>query len=112
MITKLNKEDFIKLAEAYSKQDNYEDELRDSLYSINKKQSRVSMDFIGLPISSEIIMEAVEDLLGDDFCYYFYDCNEDWNKFNERTTLDDGTHPNVKNFGELWEFIHKFETEE
>ena len=111
MITKLNKEDFIKLAEAYTNQEDYENELKNSLNSITRNNG-LYMDSIGLPISSEIIMDVVSDLLGDDFCYYFYDCKKDFNKFNKGTTLKDGSHPNVKDFGELWEFIHKFETEE
>lgn len=103
MTSKLSKEAFIKLAEAYSKQENYEKELSNNLKAINEKY-KVYMGFIGLSNSSDLIMDVVLDLLGDDFSYYFYDCNEDFNKFNERTTFDDGTHPDVKDFGDLWEY--------
>ena len=107
MTSKLSKEAFIKLAEAYSKQENYEKELRNNLETINEKYKDY-MGFIGLSNSSDLIMDVVLDLLGEDFSYYFYDYNEDFNKFNKNTTLADGTHPNVKDFGELWEFSQKY----
>ena len=103
MTNKLSKEAFIKLAEAYSKQENYESDLRSNLNLITKRYE-VYIGFIGLPNSSELIMDVVLDLLGDDFSYYFYDCNKDFDKFNKNTTLADGTHPNVRDFGGLWEF--------
>lgn len=106
MISKLNKEAFIKLAEAYSKQENYEKELSNNLETINEKY-KVYMGFVGFPSASDLIMDVVLDLLGEDFSYYFYDCNESFDKFNKNTTLAGGTHPTVKDFGELWEFSQK-----
>lgn len=103
MTNKLSKGAFIKLAEAYSKQENYEKELSNNLEAVTEKY-KVHMGFIGLSTSSELIMDVVLDLLGDDFSYYFYDCSEDFAKFNINTTLADGTHPNVKDLSELWEF--------
>ena len=105
-MAELNKEAFIKLAEAYIKQEKYEKEVDDIVEFVHKKHS-VDRSFIGSPISSEIIMEAVEDLLGEGFCYYFYDCRKDFNEFNRRNFLPDRTHPNIKNFGELWEFSQR-----
>lgn len=107
MANRLNKEAFIKLAEAYSKQENYEKELSNNLETINEKY-KVYMGFVGFPSASDLIMDVVLDLLGEDFSYYFYDCGEDFDKFNKNTTLADGTHPNVKDFGELWEFSQKY----
>ena len=106
MITKLNKEAFIKLAEAYSKQEKYENELKSSVYSLAEKY-KIYTCFIGLTNTSDLIMDVALDLLGDDFSYYFYDCRESFDKFNKNTTLADGLHPNVSNFGELWEFSQK-----
>lgn len=106
-MNKLSKEAFIKLAEAYSKQENYEKELSNNLETINEKY-KVYMGFIGLSNSSDLIMDVVLDLLGDDFSYYFYDCGESFDKFNKNTTLADETHPNVKDFGGLWEFSRKY----
>lgn len=103
MTSKLGKEAFIKLAETYSKQEKYENELNSSLKSITKKYD-IYMDFVGLPISSSLIMNVVLDLLGDDFSYYFYDCGESFDVFNKNITLADETHPDVKDFGELWEY--------
>lgn len=103
MTNKLSKEAFIKLAEAYSKQEKYEEELSNNLETVTEKY-KVYMGFIGLSSSSELIMDVVLDILGEDFSYYFYDYNEDFNKFNKNTILGSGTHPNVKDFGGLWEF--------
>jgi len=107
MTSKLSKEDFIKLAEAYSKQENYEKELSNNLETINEKY-KVYMGFIGLSNSSGLIMDVVLDLLGDDFSYYFYDCDGSFDKFNKNILLEGGKHPNVNNFGELWEFSQKY----
>lgn len=107
MTSKLSKEAFIKLAEAYSKQEKYENELNNSLKSITKKYE-IYIDFVGLPISSDLIMDVVLDLLGYDFSYYFYNCGESFDIFNKNTTLADETHPNVKDFGGLWEFSRKY----
>jgi hypothetical protein len=106
MTTNLSKEDFIKLAEAYSEQERYEEEVKDSLYYATRKYNVCigSMDF---PISSDLIMKAVLELLGEDFSYYFYDCNEDFNEFNKNVLLESGTHPNVKDLGGLWEYGQK-----
>lgn len=86
MTNKLSKEAFIKLAEAYSKQEKYEEELSNNLETVTEKY-KVYMGFIGLSSSSELIMDVVLDILGEDFSYYFYDCNEDFNKFNKNTIL-------------------------
>lgn len=107
MISKLNKEAFIKLAEAFSKQENYEKDLRSHLNLITKRY-KICMGFIDLPNTSELIMDVVLDLLGDDFSYYFYDCNASFDKFNKNILLEGGKHPNVNNFGELWEFSQKY----
>ena len=51
MTNKLSKEAFIKLAEAYSKQEKYEKELSNNLETINEKY-KVYMGFIGFSNSS------------------------------------------------------------
>nr|DAX33173.1 MAG TPA: hypothetical protein [Caudoviricetes sp.] len=107
MTSQLSKEAFIKLAEAYSKQENYEKELSNNLEAVTEKY-KVHMGFIGFPGSSELIMDVVLDLLGDDFIYYFYDCDASFDKFNKNILLEGGKHPNVNDFGELWEFSQKY----
>ena len=107
MTSKLSKEAFIKLAEAFSKQENYEKDLRSHLNLITKRYE-ICMGFIDLPNTSELIMDVLLDLLGEDFSYYFYEYDASFTKFNKNTTLADGTHPNVKDFGELWEFSQKY----
>ena len=107
MTSNLSKEAFIKLAAAFSNQENYEKELSNDLETINEKY-KVYMGFVGFPSASDLIMNVVLDLLGEDFSYYFYDCREDFNKFNKNTLLEGGKHPNVNDFGELWEFSQKY----
>lgn len=111
MMSKLSKEAFIKLAEAYSKQEKYENELKSSVHSLAEKY-KIYTCFIGLTNTSDLIMDVALDLLGNDFSYYFYDCRESFDKFNKNTTLADGLHPNVSNFGELWEFSQKYSENE
>lgn len=107
MTTTLSKEAFIKLAEAYSKQENYEKSLKNEIGQVAGYYN-VCTSSVGLPSVSDLIMGAVLDLLGYDFIYYFYDCGEDFNKFNKNILLEEGKHPNVNNFGELWEFSQKY----
>lgn len=107
MTSNLSKEAFIKLAAAFSNQENYEKELSNNLETINEKY-KVYMGFVGFPSASDLIMDVVLNLLGEDFSYYFYDCNESFDKFNKNTLLEGGKHPNVNNFGELWEFSQKY----
>lgn len=107
MTNKLSKEAFVKLAEAYSKQEKYENELKNSVHSLAEKY-KIYAGFIGLTNTSDLIMDVALDLLGDDFSYYFYDCDGSFDRFNKNTTLADESHPNVSNFEELWEFSQKY----
>lgn len=102
-MTTLDKETYIKLAEAYCKQSEYENKLRECVNDITKKYA-TSLSFIGLPFNSDLIMWAVSDLLGVNFSYFLYGCNGDFEKFNNNITLSDGSHPNVQDFGNMWEF--------
>ena len=103
MVNKLSKEAFVRLATAYSRQEAYEDELRNYIRNIAKDRG-ARFGFMGLPVSSNVIMSEVLNLLGYSFKFYYYNCYEDFNKFNKNIFLNDKTHPNVKDFGELWEF--------
>lgn len=80
-------------------------------YSLAEKY-KIYTCFIGLTNTYDLIMDVALDLLGDDFSYYFYDCRESFDKFNKNITLADGLHPNVSNFGELWEFSQKYSENE
>ena len=103
MTTTLDKETYIKLAEAYCKQHKYEEEVRESVLELARKYGLYT-DFIGLCSSADLVMNVLYEILGDNFNYYFYEFGKSFEKFNNNVTLEDGSHPNVQNFGDLWEF--------
>lgn len=111
MKTSLDKETYIKLAKAYSKQEIYEDKVTESVKAMADEQG-IHLDFIGLPVSTSLIMDAVSDILGEEFAFFFYDCDRSFEKYNSKITLDDGSHPDVKDFGDLWELENKSYGEE
>lgn len=102
MKTLLDKETYIKLAKAYSNQEIYEDKVRESIKAIAGEQGAY-VGLIGLPVSTSLIMDAVLDVLGEEFSFFFYDCDRNLKEYNSIMTLDDGSHPDVKDFGDLWE---------
>lgn len=102
----MNKENFVKLAEGYIRQENYEDEFRDLVYSTAGKYGQ-EKDFLGLPLGTSKIMNPVLDILGDDFAYFHYDCKDDFGKFNNNTELADGSHPDVHSLEDLYDFAKK-----
>ena len=99
----MNKETFVKLAEGYIRQENYEDEFRDLVYSTADKHGQ-EKDFLGLPLGTSRIMNPVLDILGDDFSYFHYDCRGSFEKFNNNIKLADGSHPNVHSLEDLYDF--------
>lgn len=106
MKTSLDKKTYIKLAKAYSKQEIYEDKVRKSIKTIAGEQG-VYLDFIGLPVSTSLIMDTVLDILGDEFAFFSYDCGRSFEEYNSKITLNDGSHPKVRDFGDLWELENK-----
>lgn len=105
----MNKENFVKLAKGYIRQDNYEDEFRDLVYSTADKHGQ-EKDFLGLPLGTSRIMNPVLDILGDDFAYYHYDCQDNFEEFNSGIELADGSHPNVHSLEDLYDFAKEQES--
>lgn len=99
----MNKDIFVKLAEGYIRQESYEDEFRDLVYSTAGKYGQ-DKDFLGLPLGTNKIMNPVLDILGDDFSYFHYDCRNDFERFNNNIKLADGGHPNVHSLEDLYDF--------
>lgn len=99
----MNKDIFVKLAEGYIRQESYEDEFRDLIYSTAGKYDQ-DKDFLGLPLGTNKIMNPVLDILGDDFSYFHYDCRNDFERFNNNIKLADGGHPNVHSLEDLYDF--------
>lgn len=99
----ISKSDFIKLAEAYRRQEAYTTELLDKIEATAKKYGQAT-DFVGLPFDNDNLTDAVLDILGDDFSYFNYDCGGDFNAFNKRITMPDGSHPMVECLGDLYDF--------
>ena len=103
MTTTLDKETYIKLAEVYCKQQKYEEEVKESVLELARKHG-VYTDFIGLCSNADLVMNVLYKILGDNFNYFFYECDRSFEKFNNNITLADGSHQNVQSFGDLWEF--------
>lgn len=99
----ISKSSFIKLAKAYRKQEAYTTELLDKIEATAKKYGQAT-DFVGLPFDNDNLTDAVLDILGDDFSYFNYDCRGDFNAFNKKITMSDGSHPMVECLGDLYDF--------
>lgn len=103
MITKTQ---FVKLAEAFMAQVDYEEEVRKMILETAKKHRR-DADFLGLTCDSSWLLDALLDVLGDDFCYYYYDCSKSFEQFNKKITMVDGSHPDVHSLEDLYDFAVK-----
>lgn len=98
----MGKNEWVKLADAYIKEAAY----WHSLYHMKIKLAKehgVGTDFVGNDYFDGPLTSTVEDLLGDDFCYWCFDCNQSFKKFNAGVTLKDGTHPHVESLGDLYD---------
>lgn len=102
--TKLKDEEiFIALAKAYINDVTYLDELYDMTHNTAQKYN-IETDFLGLTYFSGKMGETILDLLGDDFSYWYYECEQSFEEFNKRITFADGTHPTVYSLNDLWAF--------
>lgn len=99
----ISKTHFVKLAEAYKNQWEYENKV-DRYVRKTAKQFGNDADFLGLSTNCTKLMDAVLDVLGVDFAYYCFDCNGDFAKFSRNITFKDGTHPEVRNLEDLYDF--------
>lgn len=102
--TKLKtKEVFVILAKAYKKDMDYLNEL-DNLIREKATQYGIETDFLGLPYFGGHMSNEILELLGDDFSYWYYDCESDFNKFNKNIKFPDGSHPKVYSLEDLFDF--------
>ena len=106
---KLDKQEFIKLAEAYLKDDEYLTKLDSATFELAKKYD-IEQDFLGLTFSQgSNLFRAVYELLSDSddwFGYWLCECEKDFDKFNRNVTLKDGTHPNIHSLEDLYDFAN------
>ena len=102
----ITKKQFVKLAEAFMSQVEYEEEVSQMISKMAKKHKRDSV-FLGLTCDSSWLLDALLDVLGEDFCYYYYDCRKSFGKFNKNITLADGSHPNIHSLEDLYDFVVK-----
>lgn len=102
----MKKTDWLKLADAYIAEAGYWNELYNTKIRIAEAHS-IDTDFIGNDYFSGPMTSAVETLLGEDFCYWHYDCSKNFDEFNKNTTLQDGSHPDVHSLEELYEFAQE-----
>ena len=99
----VDKATFIALAEAFVKDYDYLDALDNSQRELADKYN-IEPDFLGLPYFGGNLFPTVSNLLGDDFSYWYYDCERDFDKFNKNIEYKDGSHPDVHSLEDLWEF--------
>lgn len=104
--TQVDEATFVALAEAFIKDYSYLDELDNAQRELADKFG-IEKDFLGLPYFGGNLFTAVSNLLGDDFSYWYYDCEQSFEKFNDGVTLKDGTHPDVHSLSDLWDFSKK-----
>lgn len=102
----MRKTDWLKLADAYIAEYGYWHELYKTKIRIAEAHG-IDTDFIGNDYFGGPMLSAVEGLLGEDFCYWCYDCGKDFDEFNKKITLQDGAHPNVHSLEELYEFAQE-----
>lgn len=101
--TRIDEKTFVTLAEAYIKDYGYLNELDNTTRALADKYN-VEKDFLGIPYFGGNLFSVVSDLLGDDFSYWHYDCEQNFEEFNKRITFPDGTHPTVHSLNDLWAF--------
>lgn len=101
--TKVDRPTFVTLANAYVKDFGYLNELDNTTRALADKYS-IEKDFLGIPYFGGNLFNVVLDLLGDDFSYWFYDCEKSFDKFNENVTFSDGSHPDIHSLEDLWKF--------
>ncbi len=102
--TKLKtKEVFVLLAEAYKKDMDYLNDLDNTIRN-KANEYDIETDFLGLPYFGGHLGHEVLDLLGDDFSYWYYECECDFEKFNKNIEFPDGSHPKVYSLGDLFDF--------
>lgn len=101
----MDKDTWVKLAKGFVKDQQFFGELEDAMRKI-RTRAKTGLDYCNLPYEAEILVNTVSDVLGEDFSYWYYDCNKSFDKFNKRVTfLTDGSHPNVNSLEELYDFI-------
>lgn len=99
----MTKTEWLKLAKAYIAESGYWHELYELKIKTAEKHG-IGTDFVGNDYFDGPLTTAIEDLLGDDFCYWYYDCDQSFEAFNKRTTFADGSHPNVKSLEEIYDY--------
>lgn len=99
----MTKTEWLKLADAYIAEVGYWHELYKLKIEIAKKHG-LGTDFIGTDYFDGPMTSVIEELLGDDFSYWHYNCEKSFNGFNEKVTLADGSHPAVHSLEDLYDF--------
>lgn len=102
----ITKKQFVKLVEAFISQSDYEEEVSKMILETAKKYGK-DADFLGLTCDSSWLLDALLDIMGGDFAYYYYDCNKSFEQFNKNVTMADGGHPDVHSLEDLYDFAVK-----
>ena len=107
----MDKTTFTILAQGYIDTNSYDTDTYNAIMRVAKKYD-VDRDFLGVTSgygpAQHAIAKAISAIDPDEWLQYFvYDCDADFTKFNDRVENPDGTHPNLKNLEDLYDFIVK-----
>ena len=97
----IDKETYIKLGEAYASHSKYLQESYNAIRDVAKK-FQVTTDFLGFPVEDALLMNAVLDIMGEEYAYWLYDCEGSFKSYNAKVTFY-GKHPNARNLGDLYD---------
>ena len=103
----LNKDQWVKLAKAVWQDNRALNELSDAKQEINKKYG-LETDFVGDDFGYLHTLSVVVEILGEEFDYFLYECDGNFQTFNERVTyIADNSHPDVHSIEDLYYEIIK-----
>lgn len=106
----MTKAEWAKLAQAYADESGYWDELYSAKRELAKKH-HIETDFIGNDYFFGPLASVALEMLGDEFSYWFYDCERDFDALNSKITHPDGSHPDVHSLEDLYEYSRKEDDE-
>ena len=97
----MDKETFVTLGTAVADEVIYRDKMHNAVLDTARANNR-STDFIGVSYDSELLLDTILELLGEDYLFWLFDCEQDWDKFCSRTEIN-GKHPDIHSLEELYE---------
>lgn len=101
----MTKDEWVKLAEASAREHGWFRELYEAKISIARKHGGET-DFIGNDFFCGPLRDVTDKILGEDFCYWLYECDGSFAVFNTSVYLDGNKHPNITSLEDLYDFAN------